>query len=159
MSVAEEIAHLKQLRAQGALTEEEFQAAKAKAIDGTSSGAGKTPGQFLMPNASANQMAMFLHFSQYLGFIIPLLGFAAPIIFWQLKKEEIPELDVHGRIIANWLLSSLIYSAICGILTIILIGFVGFVIIGALSLIYPIIGGIKANDGEPWNYPGSIRFF
>ncbi len=158
MSVAEEITRLTQLRDQGTITDEEFRTAKAKALAGSPEAATK-PGPFSMSNPSANQMAMFLHFSQYLGFIIPLFGFAAPIVFWQLKKDEIPELDVHGRIVTNWLLSSAIYYAICGLLTIILIGFVGLVVLGALSLIYPIIGGIKANDGEPWDYPGSIRFF
>ncbi|TWT64695.1 DUF4870 domain-containing protein [Allorhodopirellula solitaria] len=157
MSVAEEIARLNQLREQGAITEDEFHAAKAKAIDGSSSSG--APGPFPMSGTSANQMAMLLHFSQYLGFMIPLLGFAAPILFWQLKKDEIPELDIHGRIVANWLLSSLIYYMVCALLTLVLIGFVGVIILAALSLIYPIIGGIKANDGEPWNYPGSIRFF
>lgn len=159
MSVAEEIARLNQLREQGTLSEAEFQAAKARAIQGDTSGSGGSPNSFRLPNASVNQMAMLLHFSQYLGFAIPLLGFAAPILFWQLKKEEIPELDIHGRIIANWLLSSLIYTAISALLTIVLVGFVGLLLVGALSLIYPIIGGIKANDGEPWDYPGSIRFF
>jgi uncharacterized Tic20 family protein len=152
MTVAEEIQRLTQLRDQGALTQAEFEAAKAKAI------AGKPVG-FEVPNPSANQMAMFLHFSQYLGFMVPLLGFAAPILIWQLKKEDMPELDIHGRIVANWLLSSLIYSLVCAALTIVLIGILGFIVLAALSLIYPIIGGIKANDGQPWDYPGSIRFF
>ncbi|TWU16088.1 DUF4870 domain-containing protein [Allorhodopirellula heiligendammensis] len=157
MSVADEITRLNQLREQGALTDAEFEAAKAKALAGSPEPA--TPGPFAMTSASANQMAMLLHFSQYLGYMIPLLGFAAPILFWQLKKDEIPELDVHGRIVANWLLSSMIYYLISGLLTIILIGFIGLIVLAALSLIYPIVGGIKANDGEPWDYPGSIHFF
>lgn len=152
MSVAEEIQRLAQLRDQGALTHEEFEAAKAKAIAGNPMG-------FEVPNPSANQMAMFLHFSQYLGFVLPIIGFVAPILIWQLKKEDIPELDIHGRIVANWLLSSLIYSLVCGVLTFVLIGFLGFLILAGLSLTFPIIGGIKANDGQPWDYPGSIRFF
>lgn len=152
MSVAEEIQRLTQLRDQGSLSEAEFQEAKANALRGDRAGGSLT-------NLPANQMAMLLHFSQYLGYMIPMLGFAAPILIWQLKKEEIPELDVHGRIVTNWLLSSLIYYLISAALTFVLIGFLGFLVVGALSLIFPIIGGIKANDGEPWAYPGSIRFF
>lgn len=152
MSVAEEIQRLAHLRDQGALTQSEFEAAKAKVIAGNPLG-------FDVPSPSANQMAMFLHFSQYLGFVVPVLGFAAPILIWQLKKEDIPEVDIHGRIVANWMLSSLIYTLVCAVLTLVLIGIVGLIALAALSLTYPLIGGIKANDGQPWDYPGSIRFF
>ena len=34
-----------------------------------------------------------------------------------------------------------------------------YVFLGLLCLIFPIIGAIKANDGEVWPYPLSIRFF
>jgi len=152
MSVSEEIQRLTQLRDRGAITEAEFQDAKAGAIRGDQPG-------FAVPNPSANQMAMILHFSQYLGYMVPMLGFAAPILIWQLKKDDMPELDIHGRIVANWMLSLLIYSLISAALTFILIGFLGFLVLGLLSLIYPIVGGIKANDGHPWDYPGSLRFF
>ncbi|MCM2374403.1 DUF4870 domain-containing protein [Aporhodopirellula aestuarii] len=164
MSVASEIQRLTELRNQGALTEAEFQEAKAKVLAGQPYGYHQPDGfhqpyGFNVPSASANQMAMILHFSQYLGFIVPMLGFVAPILIWQLKKDEIPELDIHGRIVANWMLSSLLYSLISAVLIVVLIGILGLIIVGLLSLIYPIIGGIKANEGEPWDYPGSIRFF
>ena len=32
--------------------------------------------------------AMILHFSLLAGFVIPLGGLIAPIIIWQIKKEE-----------------------------------------------------------------------
>ena len=152
MSVAEEIQRLTLLRDQGELTKAEFEAAKTRAIH-------QTPVGFEVPNPSSNQTAMLLHFSQYLGFLFPLLGFAAPILIWQLKKDTIPELDIHGRIIANWMLSSLIYSIVSIALVFVFIGFIGLLLIGLLSVIYPMVGGIKANDGTPWDYPGSIRFF
>ena len=39
-----------------------------------------------------------------------------------------------------------------------LMGFLLLIIIGLRSVIFPIVGGIKANDGEVWKYPLSIRF-
>ncbi|MBP1638338.1 MAG: hypothetical protein H6Q18_1127, partial [Bacteroidetes bacterium] len=33
------------------------------------------------------------------------------------------------------------------------------VIFGILDLVFTIIGAVKANNGEVWNYPLSIRFF
>jgi uncharacterized Tic20 family protein len=34
--------------------------------------------------------------------------------------------------------------------------FLGFIVLGLLTLIYAIVGGLKANNGEVWEYPGTI---
>jgi len=57
------------------------------------------------------------------------------------------------------ILSSLIYAVIFSILIVILIGIPLLWALALLFLIFPIIGAIKANDGEVWPYPLSIRFF
>jgi len=107
----------------------------------------------------ARQWAMFLHFSLLAGFVIPFAGLIAPIVIWQVKKEEFPEITAHAYVIFNWLLSALIYGVVSLILVIVLIGIVGLWAIGLMTVVYAIIGGIKANDGELWVYPLSIQFF
>ena len=104
------------------------------------------------------QMGMFLHLSQLANLIFPPVGIIAPIVLWQMKKDEMPALDAHGKMVVNWLISSVIYAAISGILFIILIGFLGLLAVGIMSLVFPIIGGIKANNGELWEYPLTIKF-
>jgi uncharacterized Tic20 family protein len=104
------------------------------------------------------QMGMFLHLSQLLNFLIPLAGIIAPIVLWQMKKDEIRGLDAHGKMVVNWMISCLIYAAVSGILSIVLIGFLGFIALGIMGLVFPIIGGIKANNGELWEYPLTIKF-
>jgi uncharacterized protein len=105
----------------------------------------------------ARQWAMFLHLSQLAGYIIPLVGLIAPIIIWQTKKEEYPILDAHGKIVINWIISELIYGAICSVLLFVIIGFPMLMILGILAVVFPIIGGIKANNGELWRYPMTIN--
>jgi uncharacterized Tic20 family protein len=39
------------------------------------------------------------------------------------------------------------------------IGFGLLMILGVLSIVFPVIAGIKANNGEVWRYPLSIRLF
>jgi uncharacterized protein len=90
--------------------------------------------------------------------VAPVAGLVAPILIWQLKRDEMPELDEHGKIVVNWLLSSLIYGAIGFILTFFIIGFVVLIGLYVAGLIFPIVGAIKANSGETWNYPLTIRF-
>jgi uncharacterized protein len=106
----------------------------------------------------AKQWAMILHLSLLAGFIVPFAGLAAPIIIWQLKKAEYPELDEHGKMVANWIISSLIYAIVCIPLMFIFIGIPLLIVLSALCVIFPIIGGIKASNGELWKYPLTIQF-
>ncbi|MEM1090192.1 MAG: DUF4870 domain-containing protein [Pseudomonadota bacterium] len=106
----------------------------------------------------ANQWGMFIHFGILAGFVVPFAGLVVPIVLWQMKKDELPRVDAHGKVVVNWMLSSLIYGLVCGVLTLILIGALGFLALGIATVIFAIVGGIKANDGEIWEYPASIRF-
>jgi len=105
------------------------------------------------------QWALVLHLSLLAGFLIPLAGLVAPIIIWQLKKEEMPGLDAHGKVVANWIISSIIYLGVSVLLIFVLIGIPLILLLCLVGVIFPIIGGIKASDGEVWKYPMSITFF
>ncbi len=111
-----------------------------------------------LQTAEQKQMGLFLHLSQLINLIIPIGGIIAPIVIWQMKKEEIPALDAHGKMVTNWIISSFIYFVISAVLTIVLIGFLGILAVGLMGIIFPIIGGIKANNGELWEYPLTIKF-
>ena len=104
------------------------------------------------------QWAMILHFSMLAGFAIPLAGLIAPIVIWQLKKTEMPGIDAHGKVVVNWIISAAIYAAVCALLIVIVIGVPLLWVLGVLCIVFPIIGGIKANNGELWKYPLSIQF-
>lgn len=102
------------------------------------------------------QWAMFIHFSILAGWVIPIGGLIVPILLWQLKKDELPGIVPHAHVVLNWIVTSLVYALICFILTFVLIGILGFMILGIATVIFAIIGGIKANDGELWEYPGTF---
>lgn len=110
-------------------------------------------------NSQAGQWALFLHLSQLVGYVVPFIGWIAPILIWQLKKEEIPSLDAHGKVVVNWILSSLIYFAVSGILIIVIIGIPMLIALMVLGIIFPIMGAVKADNGIVWKYPLSIQFF
>jgi uncharacterized Tic20 family protein len=109
-------------------------------------------------STAVGQWALFLHLSQLAGYIIPFAGWIVPIVIWQTKKEEMPELNAHGRIVVNWILSQLIYGTISVLLIFVLIGIPMIAALMLLGIIFPIIGGIKASDGIVWDYPLTIRF-
>jgi uncharacterized Tic20 family protein len=115
--------------------------------------------QTISGSQQAGQWALFLHLSQLLGYLVPVAGWVAPILIWQLKKEEIPELDAHGKVVANWIISELIYATVSGILIFFIIGLPMILVLLMLGIIFPIVGAIKADSGVAWNYPMSIKFF
>src|SRR6187431_2675255 len=106
MSVADEIQKLQSLRQSGALSEQEFEAAKARLLSGGVPP--PMPPQTYAPpqappaaapvnsEAALRQWAMFLHLSMLAGYLVPFAGLVAPVVIWQIKKSEMPGIDVHG---------------------------------------------------------------
>lgn len=107
---------------------------------------------------SEKQYAMFIHLAQFAGWIIPGLGWILPLVLWLSRKDTSAFIDENGKIVMNWIISCLIYAIICGILTILLIGIPLLVALGICSVIFIILGAIRANEGQAWKYPLSITF-
>jgi hypothetical protein len=104
------------------------------------------------------QTGMFLHLSQLAGLIVPFAGIIVPIVIWQTQKDKIPALDAHGKMVTNWMISALIYSAVSVILMFVLVGFLTMLAVIIMAIVFPIIGAVKANNGELWEYPLTIKF-
>lgn len=123
---------------------------------------GENRGEPAPPTPSAgddretNMWAMFIHFSILCGWAVPLAGLIVPIILWQIKKDDLPGTVPHSYVVLNWIVTSLLYSLICFILTFIFIGILGFIALGIATIIFAVVGGVKANNGELWEYPGTI---
>jgi uncharacterized Tic20 family protein len=62
-------------------------------------------------------------------------------------------------VVFNWLISVIIYAVIFVLLSFIVIGIPLLVMLAVLTVIFPIIGAIKASNGEVWRYPLSFSFF
>ncbi len=136
-----------------------------------------------MTGKEANTWGMMIHLSQLASIIIPAAGFILPIVLWLVKRNESRKVDAHGKVVLNWIISSFIYgviivalfvvsaivaagsavssksaSAPIGIIIVIVIAWCLLALFGLMSLIFIIIGAVKANNGEVWPYPMSIRF-
>ena len=111
-----------------------------------------------LQTADQRRMGMFLHLSQLANVILFPVGIIVPIVLWQTQKDKMPALDAHGKMVVNWMISVTIYAIASILLMFVLIGFLTIFVVGALGIIFPIIGGIKANNGELWQYPLTIKF-
>jgi transcriptional regulator with XRE-family HTH domain len=84
--------------------------------------------------------------------------FIPPLLIWILKKNEIPEMDQHGKDVMNFQLSMMIYLFIGAITLIILIGLIFLIFLGIFSTFIIIINTLKVLSDKPYHYPMSIKF-
>ena len=88
-----------------------------------------------------------------------LAGFIVPLIIWLINKDK-PEkswLTDQSKEALNFQITIAIALVACVVLSVVLIGAFLMPIVGLLNLIFCILGGIKANNGETYRYPFALR--
>ena len=119
------------------------------------------------PIPSAEQVRMWnmwCHLSALAGLIIPFGNVLGPLVIWQIKKNEIPSVDAHGKAALNFQLSVLIVVLIAAAVAVPLLFFfcLGFLVLLAVPVIlligkiFAIIAAVQANDGREFRYPWSL---
>jgi uncharacterized Tic20 family protein len=119
------------------------------------------------PKAERN-WCMWCHMSALGGLVVPFGNLLGPLIIWQMKRNEFPALNDHGKEALNFQLSVLIYMMGGGVLSFILaitcIGAIliplvllalGAIHLGALAL--SIVAGVKGGEGVLYRYPLTLR--
>jgi uncharacterized Tic20 family protein len=113
----------------------------------------------IMIDPNAKQWALFAHLSAL------LLGWVGPLIIYLVKKEEHPFIADQSREALNFNLSVLLYFLIGGVatfvLTLIIIGLLlipVLIAMGVAWLVLVILAAVRANSGEAYRYPLTIRF-
>jgi uncharacterized protein len=119
--------------------------------------------------------SMLCHISAFASLIIPFGNLLGPLIVWQLKKNELPEIDPHGKESFNFQLTMTIITLIFGAFLFGTLGYSAFSgnvfglissgiglgvtvsLIRIVSMVLVIVAAIKANNGELFHYP-SIPF-
>ena len=107
---------------------------------------------------------MLCHLSALAGFVIPFGHILGPLLVWQIKKNEFPSVDIHGKAALNFQITVTI-AAFVGLIAAFVLSFfcVGYLLfpvvmlIGLAGLVFSIIAGIKANNGEDYKYPWSLE--
>jgi uncharacterized protein len=102
---------------------------------------------------------MFCHLSALLGLVVGGLTFIGPLICWLVKKDTSKFVDYHGKESLNFQLNIFVYymvavaitAATCGLAFPLL--FVPIV----YGIVMPIIAGMKANEGQLYRYPATLR--
>ena len=116
------------------------------------------------PESQARTWNMLCHLSALAGYLIPFGTVIGPLLVWQIKKNEFPSVDVHGKASLNFQITVTIAVAggavVALVLSLICVGYLLFpvvMLVGLAGVVFAIIAGIKANNGEDYKYPFSLE--
>lgn len=106
-----------------------------------------------------NQLIVITHLSQLIMLITGFGSLLLPLVLWLTQKEKVYQMDTHGKNILNFQLSLIVYFIICIPLILLFgLGLLGFIVLGIISILFPVINAIKASHGETPKYPLAINF-
>jgi len=108
---------------------------------------------------------MWCHLSALAGLVgVPFGNVLGPLLIWQIKKNEIPSVEVHGKAAVNFQLTVLIAAlaafAVAFVLSFFCLGWLLFPLVFAIyiaGIVFAVIAGIKANEGKEYRYPYSLN--
>ena len=84
-------------------------------------------------------------------------GFLPPLIVWLVFKGRGPFLEHHAKEALNFQITVIIAAIVSGLLILALVGFVLLPLVGIWAFIMPIVAAVKANSGEWYRYPLTLR--
>lgn len=85
-------------------------------------------------------------------------GFIPALIGYLVLKDKGPFVRAHSATALNFQITMTIAYVIGSILTFVIIGIFILIAVWVVVIIFSIIAAMKANQGQPYTYPLSIKF-
>ena len=119
--------------------------------------AGGPPGQRPLPPDQERLWGMLAHLLSFVAAYIAL-GFVAPLVVLLVFGPRSAFVRAQAVESLNFNLSWLLYAVVGGILLIVGIGLLILIALGIAYVVLIVIASIRANNGEFFRYPLTIRF-
>ena len=105
--------------------------------------------------------AMLLHLSPLLGYLIPIpaANIVCPLVMWLIKKDESAFIDAQGKEALNFQITITLALLVSAVLIMILIGIFLIPVVLVLQIVYCVLAAMAAQNGQPYRFPVTIRFF
>jgi uncharacterized Tic20 family protein len=118
---------------------------------------GGPPGQ---PPLSADQERLWAMLAHLLSFVAAylFLGFVAPLVVLLVFGPRSAYVRAHAVESLNFNLTWLLYGIVAVILAFLLIGIPILIALGVAYVVLVVIASVRANNGELYRYPLTIRF-
>ena len=118
---------------------------------------GGPPGQRPLPADQERLWAMLAHLLSFVAAYL-FLGFVAPLIVLLVFGPRSAYVRAHAVESLNFNLSWLLYAIVSVVLIFIGIGILLLLALGIAYVVLIIIASVRANNGEFFRYPLTIRF-
>lgn len=109
-------------------------------------------------NSDARTWGMVCHLSGLAGYAFPFGNIIAPLVVWQLKKNEHEFVDDQGKEAVNFQITITIAAIVAGLSILLVIGIILLPAVLLFDVAMMIVAAINANNGIRYRYPLSIRF-
>ncbi|MFI4861742.1 MAG: DUF4870 domain-containing protein [Phycisphaerales bacterium JB063] len=86
-----------------------------------------------------------------------ITGFVGPLVLWLIKKEESKFIEDQAKEALNFQIMMFLGMFISGILMIVCIGYLTFLAVLVVDIIFTIQGMLKAKEGQAYRYPFNLR--
>lgn len=90
-------------------------------------------------------------------------GFIGALVIWLVKKDTSPFVDDQGKEALNFQIAVLIVMVALGVFSVVtfgigaLLAFPLMMVVGVANLVFCILAGVAANNGQHYRYPVTIR--
>jgi len=108
------------------------------------------------PTQDEKTWGMIAHLSALVAGVIGL-PFLGPLIVMLTKGKESPWVNTQAKEALNFQITVTIALFVSAATMCLAIGFVLLPLVGLAALVLTIIAGIKANNGEMYRYPATLR--
>ena len=101
--------------------------------------------------------AMFAHLSALLVYPTLIGGIVGPLVIWLMRKDDMSFAADQAKETLNFQITVYLMGLVCGILFLVLIGFVLFGLLVVAHVVLTIIAAVKASEGVAYRYPFNLR--
>ena len=109
------------------------------------------------PTKEERTWGLVAHLSSFAAFVIPFGNLLGPLLVWQIKKDESAFVADQAKEALNFQITVALALIIGAVLTLVLIGGLLLLVVGIAALVLTIMAALKANNGEYYRYPISLR--
>jgi uncharacterized Tic20 family protein len=102
-------------------------------------------------NSDQRTLAMLAHL------LWVFTGPVGALVIWLIKREEGGFVEDQAKEALNFQITASIAILACCLLVLVLIGFVLVPAVSLASVVFAIIGAIKAHEGQRYRYPLTLR--
>ena len=120
---------------------------------------GFTPASNPLSESDARLYGMLAHVSGIMAIALGGMAFIGPLLVWLIFKDRSSFVDYHGKEALNFSITMMVAYVLLGIIGILTcgLGWTLFAVAFPLQVIFNVIAGIKAYNGELYQYPINWR--